>query len=672
MTIVDYAEIKIAWPTAEIPRQPGPDAGARRRQPSADPPATGVPCPRARRPRPPRAVVLVTVLHFALLLTYSFTFTTWMGYDEAQHVDMVYGLQHGSGWPAPGERIISAGVAATSDDFDRGRYAQMFQSGGRNSGEPPFAEIDPTPRDQRLSFDALGGPGPVTDGRLSNQMVQHPPLIYVVGAALLSALPGSSHWAYDQQVWILRLLNIIVVAPLPLLAWEAARRFGLRAPLAQATAVMPLAVPGLTRVGATFNNDGLLMLSVGGLTVLLAGVLTGDMRRRTAVGVGLLLGLAFLTKALALPLVVVVAAAYLAGWARPRRSRRSCRHSPRRHYNRIVPTRVLRAPPVCPALLAIGIACATGGWWWARNYVLYDAVQPNGWATEPPRREPILLPKSFYTWYEYFWRTIISRFWGGLGMFEPPQLSPVAIAIATTAVLGCVIAAVVRPPITGGAQGHGFARLRASASGRPLVLLMPILLAYLLVGQRSYSDYLKYTQAIAIQGRYLYMGVVGLAVVTAVGLGRLLRVHERAASLIVLVGALVMQAAALWAVCAYYWLPRGESVPPLHVAEVVTVIGRWAPFPAGVTIATFVLCLVIACVTVAEMVREARLRPRGRPDAPGPLSGIHPAGMSQLRPYPADRSGRGSDRDAGVVAEHQPVRPRTGPRRDDLDIPADQ
>ncbi|AEH08543.1 hypothetical protein FsymDg_1039 [Candidatus Protofrankia datiscae] len=748
MAIVDYSEIRLVWPTAGIPRQAASTVDARRGQPGAGAPAAGTPRPRARRPRPPRAVVLLTVLHIALLLTYSFAFTTWTGYDEAQHVDMVYGLQHGAGWPAPGERIIASGVAATSDDFDRGRFAEMFQSGGRDNGAPPFAEIDPTPRDQRLSFDRLGGPAPVTDGRLSNQMVQHPPLIYAIGAALLSVLPGSSNWAYDQQVWALRLLNIIVAAPLPWLTWEASRRFGLSAPLAQAAAAVPLAVPGLTRVGATFNNDGLLMLSVSGMTVLLAGVLTGDMRRRTAVGVGLLLGLAFLAKALALPLVAVVAAAYLAGWARPRRSHRPGRHLPRsvgprsvgpqpvslrlagrrlrwsarrprwsgrrgqhgpRRGGWTVPIRVLRAPPVYPALLAIGIACATGGWWWVRNYVLYDAVQPNGWATEPPRREPVLLPKSFYTWYEYFWQTIISRFWGGLGMFEPPQLSPVVIVIATTAVVGCVLAAVVRPRATGEApRGHRFTWPRAAVSGRALVLLMPILLAYLLVGQRSYSDYLKYTQGIAIQGRYLYMGVVGLAVVTAAGLGRLLRGHERAATLIVLVGALGMQTAALWAVCGYYWLPRGESAPPLHVAEIVTVIGRWAPFPVGVTITVFALCLVIACVTVAEMVREARRCPleepggsSGEPGAPTPLPaapeppalpGLRPAGTAGTllspvqRPGPGQRpwtgrrsparrwprSGRGGDRDPGVVAEHQPVRPRPGRRRDDLDVPPDQ
>ncbi|WP_250290184.1 glycosyltransferase family 39 protein [Frankia sp. CiP1_Cm_nod1] len=751
MTIVDYSEIKLAWPPAGIPRQAASGADARRGRPGAGIPVASAPRPPARRPRPPRTVVLLTMLHIALLLTYSFAFTTWTGYDEAQHVDMVYGLQHGAGWPAPGERIIAAGIAATSDDFDRGRYAQMFQSGGRGDGAPPFAEIDPTPRDQRLSFDALGGPAPVTDGRLSNQMVQHPPLIYAIGAALLSVLPGSSGWAYDQQVWALRLLNIIVVAPLPLLTWEASRRFGLSAPLARAAAAIPLAVPGLTRVGATFNNDGLLMLSVGGLTALLAGVLTGDMRRRTAVGVGLLLGLAFLTKSLALPLVVVVAAAYLVGWARLRRAHRPghgpsrssrglsrpgpqpvssrpdgpgavgdhlrrpahrprwsgqhsrhSRHSPRRG-GWALPVRALRAPPVYPALLSIGIACAAGGWWWVRNYVLYDAIQPNGWATEPPRREPVLLPKSFYTWYEYFWRTIISRFWGGLGMFEPPQLSPAVIVIATTAVLGCVLAAVARSRSTDGAsRGHRFTRPWAFASARPLVLLMPILLAYLLVGQRSYSDYLKYTQGIAIQGRYLYMGVVGLAVVATAGLGRLLRGHERAAGPAVLAGALVMQAAALWAVCAYYWLPRGESVPPLHVAEIVTAVGRWAPFPVGVTIAVFALCLVTACVTVAEMAREARRCPAGEPGAPGPLPatpelsalpGARLAGTSVTllstvrRPGPGRRpwtgrrsparrwprpSGRGGDRDPGVVAEHQPVRPRPGRRRDDLDVPPDQ
>ncbi|WP_322778596.1 hypothetical protein [Frankia sp. Cas4] len=553
------------------------------------------------RSRPPRGVVLLTALHLTLLATYSFTYPTWTGYDEAQHVDMVYGLLHGGGWPAPGDRIMAKGVAATSDDFDRGRYAGMFQSGRRSPSDPPFAAIRPTPRGRRLSFDALGGPEPVTDGRLPNQIVQHPPMIYVVGAGMLAALPGSSRWAYDRQVWALRLLNISLVAPLPLLAWAAARRFGLCQPLAQAAAAVPLAVPGLTRVGATFNNDGLLMFSVGGLTVLIAGVLAGDMRRRTAVGIALSLTVALLTKALALPLVLMVAIAYPLGWAAPRGPRgRRCALTTGSGRAAVV-----RTPPWRPALLAIGLACAAGGWWWVRNYILYHSIEPNGWATDPPRREPILLPKSFGTWYGYFWRTIISRFWGGLGMFEPPALSRVATLAATLAVTGCVIAAVTHRRDAGVIR-PGRRPTRLGVHVRAPVLLMPVFLAYLLVGQRSYADYLESTRAIAVQGRYLYLGIVGIAVVTAGGLGRLLKGRERLAGLAVLAGALAMQSAALWAVCSYYWLPPGASIPIRHIVGIVAAIGRWAPVPEGVTIATFTLCVLFGCLTLAEAVREVR------------------------------------------------------------------
>ncbi len=629
MAIVDHADAAPALPAADVSSGPGPDSGVSSEHRGTDHDVAGaVPRPvrpgRPGRGRLPRAVVLVTALHVTLLLAYSFMYTTWTGYDEAQHVDVVYGLQNGGGWPAPGQRIMAKGVTATSDDFDRGRYAEMFQAGGKSNGEPAFAEMSPTPRGQRLSFDALGGPGPVTDGRLSNQMVQHPPLVYAIAAAGLAALPGSSGWAYDKQVWVLRLLNIIIVAPLPLLAWAAARRIGLSEALAQAAATVPLAVPGLTRVGATFNNDGLLMLSVGGLTVVLAGVLRGDMRRRTAAAAGLLLAVAFLTKALALPLMLMVLAAYLAGWTQLRGGRRlhadptrPLGATPAHPWPRTGATAgrtrgprgialALRTPPWGPALLAIGLACAAGGWWWVRNYILYHAVQPNGWATEPPRREPVLLPRSFFTWYDYFWRTIISRFWGGLGMFEPPRISGVAVVVATVVVAGCIIAA-VRPAVTDSPTAERIGRFgRLGMTGQPLVLLMPIFLAYLLVGQRSYSDYGIYTRAIAIQGRYLYMGIVGLAVVVAVGLGRLLNGRDTSAGLLVLISALLMQAVAVWTVCGYYWLPRGESWPLLHIGSVVTAIARWAPFPEGVTIAVFVLCPLLAYATVAATVRATR------------------------------------------------------------------
>ncbi len=190
-------------------------------------------------------------------------------------------------------------------------------------------------------------------------------------------------------------------------------------------------------------------------------------------------------------------------------------------------------------------------------------------------------------------------------MFEPPALSPVAIVAATVVVTGCVIAAVTHHRDDGAVRPDQ-RPVRLGIHVRPLVLLMPVFLAYLLVGQRSYADYLGSTRAIAIQGRYLYLGIVGIAVVTAGGLGRLPGGRERLAGLTVLAGALAMQSAALWVVCSYYWLPPDASVPVLHIVGIVRSIGRWAPVPDGVTIATFALCVLFGCLTLAETVHEIR------------------------------------------------------------------
>src|SRR3546814_3940018 len=86
-------------------------------------------------------------------------------------------------------------------------------------------------------------------------MPQHPPLYYEATAALLRVLDGDGTAPLDRAVWQLRVLNALVMATLPLLAADIARRFTTSVPVLLAAAAGVLAIPQLTHIGATVSND---------------------------------------------------------------------------------------------------------------------------------------------------------------------------------------------------------------------------------------------------------------------------------------------------------------------------------------------------------------------------------------------------------------------------------
>jgi small subunit ribosomal protein S36 len=530
--------------------------------------------PPVPRTGPPLLVWALVGLHAAIMVMCSILYPATYGYDEPQHIDMAYAYSKSLHLYAPAERKVAEGVAKTQ----------------RGPGFPPrkaFPDQPVRPRDQRPSFDQQGGNHQLQGG-LPNQQVQHPPLYYLLGAAVLH-VPGVGGLHYDQQTWLLRLLSMLALAPLPLLAWATAKALLGPGPPALLAAVLPVTVPGLSRIGASFTNDSLLTLLGAVVLWLLARVLAGDFRVRTAALLGGALVAALLTKGFALVLPPVVLAGYVVAGLRHRRW------------------------PVRPALVALGLS-GVGLLWWVRNLVLYGAVQPNGWGPEAYARivGPPRPGGSVLTFAHGFAYRLGLRIWGGIGLPEKPRLS-IQLCFGWTFALVLLIAIGV---------------LASRRLRWPLVLLcLPAVLTTGVVASESWSLFHTHGgKLVAIQGRYLYVGLTGLGVAFAAGLLAVLprRWARWLPGAVLLLGV----ATQLWAwrtLTQAWWVPastRGRLGPA--VRGVIDGLATWSPFPAAPTFAPFVAAVALAVVALVLAFRPSGDRwvspppPRPAPGAPAP------------------------------------------------------
>lgn len=521
-----------------------------------DPPAAS----RAPRNRPPLLVWALLGLHLAVMVMCSILYPATYGYDEPQHLDMAYAYSKSLHLYAPGERKVAEGVAKTQ----------------RGPGFPPrkaFTDTPVRPRDQRPSFDAQGGNHQLQGG-LPNQQVQHPPLYYLMGAAVLR-IPGVGGLHYDQQIWLLRLLSMLALAPLPVLAWATAKALLGPGPPALVAAALPVSVPGLSRIGASFTNDSLLILLGAVVLWLLARVLAGDFRVRTGALLGGALIAALLTKGFALVLPPVVLAGYVVA---------ALRHRPAAPA---VAGLWQRGRPLLPALVALGLS-GIGLLWWVRNLVLYGAVQPNGWGpvayariVGPPRPGgPVI------TFLHGFAYRLGLRIWGGIGIPETPRL---AIQLCFGWAFALILLIAVGVLFGTRRQGWSLA-----------ILCLPTVLTTLVVASESWSLFHTHGgKLVAVQGRYLYVGLTGLGVAFAAGLLRITpRRWARWLPGAVLVLGVGTQVWAWRTLTQAWWVPgaaRGRLGPAVRGA--IDGMSTWSPFPAVPTFAPFVASAVLAVVT---------------------------------------------------------------------------
>jgi small subunit ribosomal protein S36 len=523
------------------------------------------------RGRPPRAVWLATALFAMVGALWTVALPMFRAPDEAAHLDLVLYLAEGHAYPSWDGRYLGRAIGVADDRH----LVHLDRPWPR-----PTAENAP-PRADRQDVEDRGGTEPDVDARtpndkrpghphIYNQMPQHPPLYYQAMATLLRAeralLPGDGIPSLDRELGLLRLANVLMVAPLPLLAWATARRLGMDDRAGTVAALLPLGLPQLTHIGAALNNDNLLTLLGGVLTVLVVGVARGRRSWPTDLAIGLVVGLALLTKAFAVVFVPAVAVAYAAcAWTATRRRRQA----------------------VAGVLLAGTTSAALGAWWWVGIWIREGQPAPT---TESLTRTARWRPLSFdadpvqFAW--TFAGRLLESTWAWVGYGTPKFVLPrPAVGLLTIAVAAAVIAAVrAAPGKRSVSSGPRRLDLAVAAVATALVLLFVVI--------RSWGLYVTYGRFAFIQGRYLFSTLVGPMAIVAFGAARVLSANAVSTALGLVA---TLQVWMLTVVVSGAWGGSGPFGP-------VESALAWSPWPPTAVAVVAVAAAATACL----LVREAR------------------------------------------------------------------
>src|SRR4051812_5772988 len=148
-------------------------------------------------------------------------------------------LATGQGWAQPGRAYVGVeGQAAIADS----PFASRARPGRLNPG--PVLQRDAVPRGDRPSWKELRAQVVKPQRGGIQQIVQHPPGYYWL-AAVAVKITGGDDQRWDRAVAVMRLVSVLLLTPLPLLAWAAASRLLDDSRAALAAAVVPLGIPEL-------------------------------------------------------------------------------------------------------------------------------------------------------------------------------------------------------------------------------------------------------------------------------------------------------------------------------------------------------------------------------------------------------------------------------------------
>lgn len=308
----------------------------------------------------------------------------------------------------------------------------------------------------------------------------------------------------DGALLALRLVSLLLGAGVIFLAYQTARLLFPQAEwVAWSTAVFVAFIPQHVAMLASVNNDSLSELLIALLLYLTLRWVTRDgIRklgddRRWLIGLGLVLGLGFLTKAtvylMALVLGVVLLWQYWRTW------------------QRLFQAGVLLFAP----------AFMLGAIWWVRNIVVYGGLDILGKAAhdavvvgQPRTVDWIGLYGLDGTLLRFF-QTTFNSFWGQFGWMAVPMNQPRAIyllllALVVVAVLGLLL--------------YRFTTIQVPVQFRSRLPVFILWLVFLLTAAIHVGYNVTFVQH---QGRYLFPALIPIALGFSLGLGTWLLLVER-------------------------------------------------------------------------------------------------------------------------------------------------
>jgi len=406
--------------------------------------------------RTPAAVWILSVAMGMLSLTWSLLTPQFLAPDESAHFASTMRVSQGFSWPDPGAARFPAAVEAAQAQSrmpheDRSSYSQLLRE----------------------------HPG---DGARVDQMTQHPPLYYLITGAV-AALPGTTEMAWDNIMLLIRGIGAVFAVPLVWLAWAAvgtllrSRKAGLIA------AVAVFAVPQLAQTMGVVTNDSLAILLAWTTTWLAVRVLRGDRRFVTIILLGTAFGVAALTKGTTLPLGALVAIVPFVGSALPSIGRRWR-----------------------DAALVVAVATLVGGWWWARNLILFGRLQPDGIGLEASA-PPNVPDPSLGHYIDEVWNTTPTTFWGWFGRVNVPLPELVVDFLTISCVILLAAGLVIRRDN------------RASA----FALLLPVAGGVVLFIGTSWAAYDTTGDVRGLHGRYFFtlmLALLGLGAIATTNVAR--------------------------------------------------------------------------------------------------------------------------------------------------------